>query len=145
MFEEVSLSKFSVHRSAAPSEPGPPHCRGRRSHSRHTTLRSAPLDEWSAQCRDLYLTTHNTHKRQTSMPPVGFETAIPVSERPKSHALDRAATVTDLSKFCKLHALIHDDTPLNSPILSLTSFITLSTKLVQKRRHLVFGFTYLNP
>jgi hypothetical protein len=26
------------------------------------------------------------------MPPVGFETTIPVSERPKIHALDRAAT-----------------------------------------------------
>jgi len=28
-----------------------------------------PLDEWSARRRDLYLTTHNTHNRQTSMPP----------------------------------------------------------------------------
>jgi hypothetical protein len=26
------------------------------------------------------------------MPPAGFETAIPVSERPQTHALDRAAT-----------------------------------------------------
>jgi hypothetical protein len=26
------------------------------------------------------------------MPPVGFEPAIPVSERPKTHALDRTAT-----------------------------------------------------
>jgi hypothetical protein len=24
-----------------------------------------PLDEWSAWCRDLYMTTHNTHTRQT--------------------------------------------------------------------------------
>jgi hypothetical protein len=31
------------------------------------------LDEWSACRRDLYLTTHN---RQTSMPPVGFESTI---------------------------------------------------------------------
>jgi hypothetical protein len=29
---------------------------------------------------------------QTSMPPVGFELTILVSERPKTHALDRAAT-----------------------------------------------------
>jgi hypothetical protein len=29
-----------------------------------------PLDEWSARHRDLYLTTHDTHKKQTSMPPV---------------------------------------------------------------------------
>jgi hypothetical protein len=54
---------------------------------RHTTLGSTPLDEWSARRRDLYLTTHNTHKRQTSMPPVGFEPAILVSQRPQIHAL----------------------------------------------------------
>jgi hypothetical protein len=50
---------------------------------RHTTLGKTPLDEGSARRRDLYLTTHNTHKRQTSMPPAGFEQAIPASERPQ--------------------------------------------------------------
>jgi len=30
---------------------------------RHTTVGSAPLDEWSAHRRDLYLTTHNNHNR----------------------------------------------------------------------------------
>ena len=35
---------------------------------RRTTIGRAPLDEWSARRRDLYLTTHNTHNRQTSMP-----------------------------------------------------------------------------
>jgi len=40
---------------------------------RHSTLSSTPLDEWSARSRDCYLTTHNTDKRQTSMPPAGFE------------------------------------------------------------------------
>jgi hypothetical protein len=39
---------------------------------RHTTLGRTPLDEGPARRRDLYLTTHNTHKRQTSMPTVGF-------------------------------------------------------------------------
>jgi len=43
---------------------------------------------------DLYLTTHNTHNRQTSMPPVGFEPTVPASERPQTHTLDRAATGT---------------------------------------------------
>jgi hypothetical protein len=63
------------------------------SHSfRHTTLGWAPLDEWSARHRDLYLTTHNTHKRQTSMPPAGLEPKIPASERPQTYALDREAT-----------------------------------------------------
>jgi hypothetical protein len=35
---------------------------------RHITLSRTPLDEGPARRRDLYLTTHNTHKRQTSMP-----------------------------------------------------------------------------
>jgi hypothetical protein len=41
-----------------------------------------PLDEWSARRRDLYLTTHNTHNRQTPMPSVVFKPAIPTSKRP---------------------------------------------------------------
>jgi hypothetical protein len=36
---------------------------------RHTALGRTPLDEWPARRRDLYLTTHNTRNRQTSMPP----------------------------------------------------------------------------
>jgi len=59
---------------------------------RHTTFGRTPLDEWTARRWDLYLTTHNTHKRQTSMPLVGFETTIPVNERPQTHALDRTVT-----------------------------------------------------
>jgi len=35
---------------------------------------------------------HNTHNRQASMPPAGFESAIPSGERPQNHALDRAST-----------------------------------------------------
>ena len=45
---------------------------------RHTTLGRTPLDGWSARRTDLYLTTHSTHNRQTSMPPVGFEPTISV-------------------------------------------------------------------
>ena len=44
--------------------------------------------------RDLYLTTHNIHKRQTSKSQRGSEPTIPASERPQTHALDRAATGT---------------------------------------------------
>ena len=43
---------------------------------RRATVGRTPLDECSVRRRDLYLTTHNTHKRQTSMPPVGFEPTI---------------------------------------------------------------------
>jgi len=49
---------------------------------RHTTVGRTPLDEWSARRRDLYLKTHNTHNRETSMPAVGFETTISAGERP---------------------------------------------------------------
>jgi hypothetical protein len=55
-----------------------------------------PMDECSARRRDLYLTTHNTRNRQTSMPPVKFETTISAGERPQTHALDRAVTGTGI-------------------------------------------------
>ena len=61
---------------------------------RRTAVGRTPLDEWSARRRDLCLTTHNTHNRQTSMPPVGFEPTISVGERPQIYALDVAATGT---------------------------------------------------
>ena len=69
--------------STAPSGPRPPHFRGFMIILRHTTLVRIPLDERSARRRDL--TTHNTHKRQTSMPPAGFEPTIPASEQPQTH------------------------------------------------------------
>jgi len=37
---------------------------------------------------------HNTHNRQISMAPVGFEPTISASERPQTDTLDRAATGT---------------------------------------------------
>ena len=35
---------------------------------RHSSVGRTPLEEGSARPRDLYLTTHNTHIRKTSMP-----------------------------------------------------------------------------
>jgi len=69
-----------------------------RSHSRDITFDRTLLGEWSARRRDLYLTTHNTHNRQTSKLPAGFEPTIPGSERPQTHVLDGAATGTGLLK-----------------------------------------------
>jgi len=46
----------------------------------HTTLSRTPLDEGLACHRDLYLPTHNTHNRQTSMLLAVFKPAIPASE-----------------------------------------------------------------
>ena len=59
---------------------------------RCATLARTSLDEWSDQRVYLYLTTHNTHKRQTSMLSARFDPTIPASEQPQTHALDRAAT-----------------------------------------------------
>jgi len=61
---------------------------------RRTTFGKTPPDEWLTRRRDLYLTTHNTHNRQTSMHPVGFEPTISADVRPKSYALDRAVIGT---------------------------------------------------
>jgi hypothetical protein len=50
-----------------------------RSHSAtHTTVGRTPLDEWSARRRDLYLTTHNTYKTLTSMPPGRIRSRDPI-------------------------------------------------------------------
>jgi hypothetical protein len=53
----------------------------------HTTVARTLLDEGSARRRELYLTTHNTHNRKTSMPSAGFESAIPAGEQLQTHAL----------------------------------------------------------
>jgi len=71
---------------------------------RRTAVGRTPLDEWSARRRDLYLTTHNTHNRQTSMSPVGFEPTISAGERPQTYVLDLAATGTGMQ--CDLRSVI---------------------------------------
>jgi hypothetical protein len=49
---------------------------------------------WTSDQPDAETSTweHNTYKRQTPIPPAGFEPAIPVNERPQTHALDGTAT-----------------------------------------------------
>ena len=70
---------FFPHATAL-SGPGRSHYRDFTIELRHASFSHTPLDKWSACCRDLYLTTHNT--RDISIPPVGFQTKIPASERP---------------------------------------------------------------
>ena len=72
-------------------------------HTRRTTVGKTPVDELSARRRNLYLTTHNTHNRQTSMPAVGFEPTISAGERPQNYALDRAATGTGGQELLKMN------------------------------------------
>ena len=55
---------------------------------RRTIVGMTPLDEWSARRRDLYLTKHDTHNIQISMPPpVGFEPTTSEGERPQTARL----------------------------------------------------------
>jgi len=79
----TTLYYLFFHGATAPIEPGSIYYRGFT-----ITLSRTSLDECSTQNRDLYLTIHNTHKRQTSMPLVGFEPTIPASEWQQIHALD---------------------------------------------------------
>ena len=73
---------------------------------RRTTVGRTPLDDRSGRRRDLYLTTHNTHNRQTSMPPVGFEPTISAGGRPQNYALDRAATGTGVYAYIYRHTRV---------------------------------------
>jgi hypothetical protein len=68
---------ISYHGLTALSGPGSPFYWGFTITLRHTTLGRTPLDEWLARRRDLYLTTHNTHNRQTSMSLGGIRTRNP--------------------------------------------------------------------
>jgi hypothetical protein len=98
-FSCYNKGTFFYHGATASSGPRPPHCRGCMIILRHTTLGRTALDEWSVRRRNLYLTTHNTHNRETSIPPVRFEPAIPASKRPQTHTLERAATGIDKGTF----------------------------------------------
>jgi len=90
--DTLNCLQYFFHRDAtAPSGPGPTYFRGFTITLRHTTVGR------TARCRDLCLTTHNNHKKETSMSLVGFEPSVPAGERPRTHALDRAATRTGLS------------------------------------------------
>jgi hypothetical protein len=60
---------------------------------RRTTVGRNPLEKWSALGRRIYLTTHNTHNRETYMPPVGFEPML--SER--TMGLGMTLPLTDMS------------------------------------------------
>ena len=73
---------------------------------RRTTVCRTPLDKWSVRRRDLYLTAHNTHNRQISMPTVGFEPTISAGERTQTYALDRAATGTGFMSIYCLNLLL---------------------------------------
>ena len=89
---KVIMRFFFLPWRFTPGGPRPRRYRGFTITLRRTTLGGNPPDEWSARHWGLYLTTHSTHKRQTSMSPVRFEPTIPAREWPQTHALDSGAT-----------------------------------------------------
>jgi hypothetical protein len=59
-----------------------------------TTVSRTALNDWSTCHRDLYLTTHNIDKRQTSMPLAGFKHTISAGEQLQTYVLDHMAAGT---------------------------------------------------
>ena len=71
----------------------------------HTTLGNTPLDEWSARRRKLYLTTHNTHDRQASIP---WRDSNPQSQRASGHtATSQIARSLGPAYVTCVHVFIH--------------------------------------
>ena len=89
-------SRFCLFMSRQPpSGAGPPH--SREFYTTHDAPQSVGLlwtsDQPVAETSP-WQHTQNTHKRHTSMLPLGFETTISAGERPQTYALYRAATGT---------------------------------------------------
>ena len=78
--QRMRSTDVNNHGSTAPSGPGPPHCRGFTTTPKtHGTRHCSPGRVIGPTQR---LLSHNTHKRQTSMPSVGFEPTISARGRP---------------------------------------------------------------
>jgi len=108
-----------------------------RSHSTTQHSRRTPLDEWSARRRDLYLTTHNTHNRQTSMSPGGIRTnnlsrraAADVGLRPRGH-WDRPRFTLHYQILCVFTTSAHLP-PSLTPVrlITLSSVYTASVQII---------------
>jgi hypothetical protein len=99
--------RIYVHCTNSHGWPRSYHYRGFTIILRHTTIGNTPLDKWSPQRWNLHPIRHNTHLRQASMLVAGFEPTIPASERPHTHALDRAANDSrlDLNNFLGIQIL----------------------------------------
>jgi hypothetical protein len=98
-FSRMSVNlKYFFRGETNPNVSGRLHCRGFTNTLRHTTLGKTPLEVWSARRKYLYLTTHNTHKREASMPSAEFKPTLTQTERPQTHALDFAVLKRPLIK-----------------------------------------------
>jgi hypothetical protein len=71
-----------------------------------------------------HTTVLTTNTTQTSMPPVGYELTIPVSERPKTHALDRTATGICTENVIGEYTLPVTDEVYSVPLMTLEPDVT---------------------
>jgi hypothetical protein len=99
---------FFFSGSTAPWGPRPPHFSRLHDHTfyRHTTLGRTPLDEGPARHRDLYLTTHNTHKRPNIHALGGIRTHNPSKRaavhprlRPRGHSDRLTVSIVSVYSF----------------------------------------------
>ena len=82
-----------------PSVPGTPYYQGFMIILRHTTLGRTPLDEWSAQRRDLYPKTHNIHDRH----PRPRRASNPQSQQASGHRLTPLGPASPLFSSPNIH------------------------------------------
>ena len=101
---------------------------------RRSTVCRTPLDEWSARRRDLYLTTHDTHDRQISMPPVGFEPTISAGERP--------AIILTLRDTTWLHDRLDNDRTMEGQTFLLSTALILPQLKCDQRLSFFFHLIY---
>jgi hypothetical protein len=79
------------------------------------TVGRTPPDEWSARRKDLYLTKHNKHKRQTFMPRAGFKPIVSAGEQPQTYAYNarppesayKSLEVVNINAFLNLNTHAH--------------------------------------
>ena len=110
----------------------PPHSWGFLDHTqRRTTVGRAPLDEWSARRRDLYLTTHNTHNRQNIHAPGGIRT----------HDLSRRAAA-DLYIYMCTHTHTHTHTHTDGSF-KITEIRKLDLMFIRKMISFNPNYVYL--
>jgi hypothetical protein len=89
IFKGKRLVNFFPNGATAPRKSVPPHYGDFTITFRHTTRGRNPLDEWLAGCRDIYLAAHNNHNRETSIPLVEFEPAVPEASSHESQVRPR--------------------------------------------------------
>jgi len=107
-----------------------------RSHTISTTVGRTPLHGRSAHRSHLHLKTHKTNKRQTSMPPEGFETTISAGERPQTYCLRTRGHWDRLYTMWAIHYLHLVKQSLNTIFICL--FLSFFARYSMKVEILVF-------